>query len=206
MTDIIPQLDRCRFYAITQGVNTESIQKYIEELESTRERMRKEWRPVSYFYNIDSRVVREMGEMIDKEIEYCKFYLKTQERKNTEQFNRWITIKREDVKFCSYDKDIADGEQIVKTNGKVKAIIEFDRTKKMVGITVRFENDSHILDFMTYHENAKIRKKSNLKNEDSIKKRVKKYKDYADRVIEENLYPYSPEKNRFDLLKKLLHN
>ena len=210
MVDIKPIVDREGFYALNQsfedGKFAEGVQKYLDELNQTKERMRKEWHRATYFYSIDRDVVRRMGELLDKEIEYCTFYLETQERKKEPNFNQWTFIKREDVEFNSYDKKIADGEQWVKTNGKVKATIAFDRTKKTVGIEVRFANDSHKLDFTDYHENAEICKKSHVKSPESIQKRVEEYKKYADKVIMEHQFPsWTPEKTRFDLLKKLLN-
>ena len=129
MVDIKPIVDREGFYALNQsfedGKFSEGVQKYLDELNATKESMRKEWHRATYFYSIDRDVVRRMGELLDKEIEYCKFYLEIQERKKSEQLNQWILIMEEDIDF-GYRTKI--GEQWVMTNGKVKAVIPVSYT------------------------------------------------------------------------------
>ena len=209
MVDIEPMIKRDNIFSLTERSEydfTEGVQKYLKELQETRQKMGHEWYHATYFYFVDRECVKKIAEIIDKEIVYCEFYLEHQERKKAENFNQWTFIKREDVHFVSYDKEIADGEQWTKTNGKVKATIAFDRTKKTVGLEVSFVNDSHKLDFIDYHVNAEICKKSHMKSLESIQDRVEEYKRYADKVLKEHQFPsWTPEKTRFDLLKKLLN-
>jgi hypothetical protein len=199
--NIRPMLRRS-IYDFTRKDFEESVKDYLKFLEQVSSILSKDAWEVDKYLPHSSDYEKQVKEAIQQEITYCKFYLNLQERKEKEKLDEWVLIKREDVETY-WGQDIADGEQWIRSNGRIKATIKFDRTKTMVGIEVRFDNDNQFLKFISYDNRLSL--KSHLKNQNSIKQRLEEYKEYAEKVLGEHLFPeYLSEKRSFDVLKSLL--
>ena len=142
--------------------------------------------------------------MVDNELKHCSFYFEYQKRCESEPtLSQWIFKDKEDIK-PRWEWVVVPGEQWVKTNGKIRAIIQFDRSGKRVKISLIFENDSSTLSFVDRYEGDKF-KPVHLKNETSIANKVAEFKVEADAYLSDHEYPlYCAEKTSIDTLNKLL--
>ncbi len=185
------------------GITTESVQTYLDGLTKFKDEL--ESMHFNYRHNLfgSDKLIKEIQELVDKELKLCAFYEEYQKRCESEpQFNQWSFKEKEDIE-PRYNWEVL-GEQWVKTNGKLKAIIQFDRSGKRVKISLSFENDSIALRFNARFVENKIRP-VHLKNETSIANKVAEFKMAADAYISEHEYPlYCAEKTSIDTLNKLL--
>ncbi len=200
MIDLMLNVRR-RFW---HGVSTESVQNYLEELTKFKDEL--DTMNFTYRHSLfgSDKLIEDIQELVDKEIKFCSFYDEYQKRSESEHsFNQWIFNNKEDIKpRRAWDE--VHGEQWIKTNGKIKAIIQFDRTGKRVKISLNFENDSSTLSFMDRYVKHKF-KPVHLKNETSIANKVAEFKMKADAYLSDHEYPqYCAEKTSIDTLNKLL--
>ena len=204
MVTVIPTLRRDSYHFNAESFS-EDVKRYLNNLEEAKDLLKNSAWTVNRLLLNDSSMEKNVMEEIEREIKYCKFYIDLQERKNNEPLNQWIFIKKEDIEEPSYYRE-PTGEQWVKSNGRIKAIIQFDRTKKMVGLEVKFENDNQILQFYdSYYDDKNLSCKSHLKSPESIDKRVEDYKAYADEVMKNRLFPrWNQEQKNFHLLQQFL--
>ena len=182
------------------GITTESVQTYLEELTKFKDELNT--MHFTYLHGLfgSSVLLKKIQELINRELNLCAFYEEYQKRCESEpQFNQWSFKEKEDIE-PRYNWEVL-GEQWVKTNGKIKAIIQFDRSGKRVKISLSFENDSATLNFMDQYKIRPV----HLKNETSIANKVAEFKMEADAYISEHEYPlYCAEKTSIDTLNKLL--
>jgi len=201
MIDLILNVRRRFWY----DVSTDAVQTYLEELTKFKDEL--DNMSFTYTHNLfgSDALLKEINELIGKEIKLCSFYHEYQNRRESEpNFNQWVFTAKEDVKTL-FPWNVPDGGQWTKTNGKIKAIIQFDRSGKMVKITLNYENDSSTLTFIDRHNEKGVPKPVHLKNEDSIANKVEAFKMMADTFLLENEYPqYCSEKTSIDVLNKLL--
>ena len=198
MIDLMINVRRRFWY----GVSTEEVQDYLDGLTKFKDEL--ESMHFNYRHNLfgSDKLIKEIQELVDKEIKVCSFYFEYQKRYESEpNFNQWIFKEKEDIK-PRWDWENVPGEQWTKTNGKSKAIIQFDRSGIRVKISLSFENDSSALNFMP--QENKIRP-VHLKNETSIANKVAEFKMTADAYLSDHEYPlYCAEKTSIDTLNKLL--
>ena len=196
MIDLMLNVRR-RFW---HGVSTEEVQNYLEELTKFQEKL--DTMDFMYRHNLfgSDKLIKEIQELINRELNLCAFYKEYQKRCESEpNFSQWIFKEKEDIK-TRYNWEVP-GEQWTKSNGKIKAIIQFDRSGKRVKISLSFENDSATLNFMDQYKIRPV----HLKNETSIANKVAEFKMEADAYISEHEYPlYCAEKTSIDTLNKLL--
>ena len=182
----------------------ESVQTYLDDLTKFKDELNT--MRFTYTHNLfgSDKLLKEIQELISREIKLCSFYSEYQERCASEpNFNQWIFKKKEDIN-PRYGWQEAQGDQWVKTNGKLKATIQFDRSGKRVKISLSFDNDSSALSFMDRYGENKI-KPVHLKNETSIANKVAEFKIKADAYLSDHKYPgYCAEKNSINTLNKLL--
>jgi len=204
LVTVIPTLRRDSYHFNAESFS-EDVKRYLTALEEAKELLKNSAWTVNRLLLNDSSMEKNVMEEIEREIKYCKFYLDLQERQSNESLNQWVFNKKEDIEQPDYYRE-PTGEQWVKSNGRIKAIIQFDRTKKMVGLEVKFKNDNQILNFYdSYYDNENLSRKSHLKSPESINERVEEYKAYADEVMKNRLFPkWNQELNNFHLLQKLL--
>jgi len=144
--------------------------------------------------------MRSLLAEIDQELEYCLFYDEYQNRKaSTPNLGEWVFTKQEDIE-PEYSWREVPGEQWTKTNGRIKATIQLDRTSLMVKITLEYKNDSNHLKFYEapYREKPSV---THLKSENSISDKIQELKNEADAFLMANL---SPHYSQYDLLNQLL--
>ena len=172
------------------GVSSETVKRYREELEELKERLD----AFSFIYEhnlFGGEVLKALRDEIEGEIKYCLFYEEFKLRLSEPTFSEWV--------FTMKPK----GEQWTKTNGRIKAIIELDRTGIMVKVTLRYENDSRNLIF--YEENRYTKSPYwHLKSDASIMAKVQELRKEANAFLNEHLNPlYSQYEAK--LLRELLH-
>lgn len=199
MIDLMLNIRR-RFW---DEVSTDTVQDYLKNLIKFKD----ELKTIHFTYLHDlfgsNDLIKEIEELVDKEINLCSFYFDYQKRCESEpNFNQWVFKEKDDIE-PKWGRE-AQGDQWVKTNGKIKATIQFDRSGKRVKISLSFMNDSAILNFMGRHV-EKI-KSVHLKNETSIARKVDEFKTKADTYLSDHEYPiYCAEKLNIEILNKLLH-
>jgi len=187
-----------------QGVSTETVKNYLDELNKFKD----ELNDIHFTYRHSlfgsDELVKEIQNLIEEELNLCSFYFEYQKRYVSEpNFNQWVFKEKEDIK-PRFNWVEVQGEQWVKTNGKIMAIIQFDRSGKRVKISLSFENDSSTLSFEDRYVENKI-KPVHLKNEASIANKVAEFKMKADAYLSNHEYPqYCAEKTSIDTLNKLL--
>ncbi len=182
---ILVEFNIRRYSGLWGGVTPETVKRYREELEQMNSEIR-EFRHVRALF-VSDELTRELREAIDEEIKYCLFYDEHRNRQSEPNFDQWVFRKQEDIPdLFGWEK--APGEQWTKTNGRIKAIIQFDRTSKMVKITLDYENDSQHIGFyeVPYKRQVPIFR---LKSEESIKAAVEEFKQDADCFLEKRLLP-----------------
>ena len=184
------------------GVSPETVQRHQKELEELKEKLKS----FSFLHHHNlfgsKELMEKVSGVIEQEIKYCLFYDEHRNRQaNEPNLGEWVFTKQEDIK-PKYSFIPISGEQWTKTNGRVKAIIQFDRTGLMVKITLQYENDSPNLSFCEQSRYNKP-KPFHLKSEDSINTKIQELKNEADAFLKEHQYPlYSTYE--IDLLKQLL--
>lgn len=191
-------------YDFQNGVNPETIKQRLQALTEYYEWLHKEggWTARRHLF-LSEELVGAIEKQLQQEISYCKFYLEIQEKMPKPNFNKWIFAKKGEPGYED-DWQKPNCEQWVKTNGRIKAIVEIDRSGKMTEIRVQFKNDSGTLTFIDYYSHPKI-KPSHVKSPESITERIKEYKQYADKFLKEHMFEqYNEEARSFNLLKKIL--
>jgi hypothetical protein len=176
----------------------ENIEKQLHQLEEYQK-----WLKTNNHLFLDSKLYTLIADAVQREIEYHRFYLEFHAARREPGFNQWIfTPKEKVVNRYSWNEP---HDQWTRRNGRIKAIIEIDRTGVMTKISVSFENDSETLTFIdSYYGQPKV-KPSHAKNPKSIQRKIKEYKEFADRFLKEHLFPhYNIEQRSFSLLKTLL--
>jgi len=193
------------------GVSPDTVKRYREELE----KLKKELNDFDFIYGHNllgsEELMKSLKGEIDEEIKYCLFYDEYRNREASDSnLGKWVFMKQEDIK-PEYDWLKVPGEQWTKTNGRIKAIIQFDRTSIMVKITLEYKNDSEHLKFyeasyrsIKHGEWTRKPPTAHLKSEDSINAKVQELKNEADTFLEDNLNPLYSQ-YEIDLLKQLLH-
>jgi len=200
MIDLMLNVRRRFWY----GVSTEEVQDYLDGLTKFKDEL--ESMHFNYRHNLfgSDKLIKEIQELVDKEIKVCSFYFEYQKRCESEPtLSQWIFKDKEDIRpMFPWNK--VPGEQWTKSNGKIKAIIQFDRSGKRVKISLSFENDSIALSFNDRSVGNEI-KPVHLKNETSIANKVAEFKMTADAYLSDHEYPlYCAEKTSIDTLNKLL--
>lgn len=180
------------------------IQERLTNLTEYYEWIRKEggWLARRHLF-LSEDLFKKIETVLSEEISYYKFYLEFQAKQKEPNFNKWVfTPKERVVKEYSHQET---HDQWTKTNGRIRAIVEIDKSGKMTKISVRFRNDSEALKFIdNYYGQPKI-KPAHAKNIQSITQNIEKYKQISDEFLQEHLFPpYNAEKRSFDILKKLL--
>ena len=118
------------------------------------------------------------------EISYCNFYRECTERQKEPNFNQWTFLKKEEIKPL-YGWQKPQGEQWTKTNGRVRATIQYDRSGIMVKLTLSYKNDSPTLEFI---ENVKD-VVAHASKESSINAKVVDLKKTAEAFMGVHLLP-----------------
>lgn len=182
------------------GVSPENVKRYQEELETLKKEIH-DFRYERYLF-VSPDLRGQLDSTIEQELDYCAFYDEYQRRLRDEPgFGEWVFRKQEDIPKLYGWKD-PPGEQWTKTNGRVKAIIQFDRTGKMVRITLKYENDSTAIHF--YAKPYKFHVPMfHVKSEKSIDEAVQEFKRDADTFLAQRLLPPGATSD-LDYLKQLL--
>lgn len=174
------------------GVNEERVRKYLGDLEEQLSSLK--------IYTLDYLIPKEIKEKIkcsiEREIDYCKFYLSYLERQAIEEnFNKWYQTK-EKGRWSEETTEVW-----IKTNGKIRAKIYLYIREKSTRVSLEIENDSQHLKFC---ERKKISYK-NLRCEDSILKEIQRLKKYVDKeIFQQYAIPfYCVEYHNVEYLKKL---
>lgn len=184
------------------GVLPETVERYRKELEELKKRL--EDASLLYEHNLfgSEPLMTEVQAVIAKEIKYCLFYEEYRSRRTSEpNFGEWVFTKQEDIK-PKHDWLKVPSEQWTKTNGRVKAIIQFDRSGIMVKLTLEYQNDSDSLTFFIKGYQH-VLPSVHVKSAASIEAKVQEFKSQADAFLEEHMYPLY-DTTDFDLLKQLL--
>lgn len=186
------------------GISPEAVKRYREELE----KLKKELQDFNFIYGHNllgsEELMKSLQREIDQEIKYCLFYDEYRNREASDSnLGKWVFTKQEDIK-PKYDWQEVPGEQWTKANGRIMAIIQFDRTGIMVKITLGYKNDSECLKFYEASYGSVKLPTAHVKSEDSLNAKVQEFQNKADAFLVDNLNPrYS--QYEVDLLKQLLH-
>lgn len=186
------------------GITPEAVKRYQGELEE----LGKQLREFGFLYSrnlLGSEDLKQsLGTAINQEIKYCLFYDEYLNRQYEVNFGVWVLTKQEDIEgpqYHSWQKPL--GEQWTKTNGRIKAIIQFDRTSIMTKLTLTYQNDSEHLNFCQSTDNHKV-KPTHLRSENSINAKVQDLKNEADAFLGDHFYPLYSQ-YEVELLNQLLH-
>jgi len=186
------------------GISPDTVQRYQQELE----KLKKELQDFGFIYEHSllgsEELMKSLRAEIDQEIKYCLFYDEYRNRRASDSnLGEWVFTKQEDIPPEYHWKEVP-GEQWTKANGRIKAIIQLDRTGIMVKITLEYKNDSECLKF---YEDSYYRTKplsAHVKNEDSLNAKVQEFQNKADAFLADNLNPLYSQYEA-DLLEQLLH-
>ena len=203
MIDVEVRVKREPFF--WQEVSPKMVEAYLKELNEAKETLRNFGFAYEHSLFGSGKLLDSLNRNIEREISYCEFYKEYNHRHETEpNFNQWILTKVEDIKTAG-EWDKPQGEQWTKTNGRVKAIIQFDRSGLRVKITLKFKEDCNALKFLPDYNWQKQIPTAHLQNEKSIETKVKEFKAMADDFLSQKLLPrYEPAETNLDILKKLL--
>jgi len=188
-----------------QEVSPKMVEAYLKELIEEKEALNKFGFAYEHTLFGSKNLLDKLNQSINSEISYCEFYKEYNRRRETEpNFSQWILTRKEDIKVVQ-TWDPPQGEQWTKSNGRVKAIIQFDRSGLTVKITLKFEEDCEALKFLPDYNWQKQIPTAHLKNEESIEAKVKEFKAKADEFLSQHLFPrYEPAQTNLDILKRLL--
>jgi hypothetical protein len=165
------------------GVTPETVKRYLGELEAEKEKLSKLFLD-SMFLNRE--MMEKLNSLIDQEISYCHFYEEYRKRSSEPNFNTWVFTKQADIKQ-KYDWIPVLGDQWTKTNGRMKATIQYANTGSMTKLTLSYRNNCESLNF--YDDNRKDGHSVHLKSEASIQANVNEMKILGDSFLAEHLYP-----------------
>lgn len=201
---ITTKIEISRSSGLWGGVSPETIKRYREELEA----LKKQLHDFSFLYEHNlfgaGELIKALATSIDEEVEYCLFYDEFRQRQNEPNFGQWVFRKQEDIDLDTPNWQKVTGDQWTKANGRVKAIIQFDRTGLMVKITLEYRNDSPHLKFIEESRYSAAKYPTvHLKSEASIQAKVQEFKNEAEAFLNEHLYPLYSQ-YEFELLKQLL--
>jgi hypothetical protein len=185
----------------------DKVYKYLTELMQTKAELEKRYMLGIYGDIMDTirndALSKAVINAIDGEINLCKFYIEHLDRqKKDKSLNKWVLIKQEDVKPL-HDWIPVAGEQWIKTNGRIKACIQFDRTGKMLKLSLSYQNDSKFLTFLPSRQ-EKDNPIAHVKSETSIETKINEFKRQADTFLNNHQFPpYS--NNEYETFRQLLH-
>jgi len=187
-----------------QEVSLQMVEAYLKELNEMKEKL------ASFDFDYEhtlfgsKELLSSVNSSIDTEIKYCEFFKEYRSRRENEPlFDQWVFTKKEDI-IPQSEWNPPQGEQWTKTNGRVKAIIQFDRSGLSTKITLDFKNSSP-LDFLDSYRKPQPSDRTHLRNEASINKKIEEFKARADAFLKEHEFPrYEHTKRDLDILKRLL--
>jgi hypothetical protein len=186
------------------GVSPESVKRYQEELEE----LKKKLSDFDFLYErnlFGGGLKKALAAEIEQEVKYCLFYEEFGKRQNEPDFGKWVFKTKEEVNAAREYWRAVSGDQWTKTNGRVKAIIQFDKSGIMVKIILSYENDSTNLKFYEKPYNDKDGLAVvHLKSEASIQTKLQYFQSEADAFLADHLYPLYSQ-NEAQLLRQLLH-
>jgi len=205
MIDIGKHIRRVSAY-FWQGVTEENVLRYQADLGNAIEELDAVTWNQKQLLSIKNNDIKEgvLGILKD-ELDLCHFYFEYNQRQEEENFDRWFFVKQEDRKTVLNEPDWVrvEGDCWIRYNGKTRAIITIDESGTMTKISLCLDNDAVALRFLDHSIDIAS---SHLKNRESIKQRIAKYKALAEEKMEEYKYPrYCSELNEFAVLKGLLH-
>ena len=191
------------WYSFKEGVTQVAVHKRLENLKAYLEWVSRGpgWTARHNLF-LSEELMKKMVNRLKEEISYCEFYLELQKRKTDPNFDKWVFVEK-DPNAGEYDYGTKH-DRWVRTNGRVKAIIELDTSRKMTKISIHFRNDSPALQFTNQYDKPELNP-SHAKNAESVTKKTETYIQYADRFLKEHMFPQCNEEVRmFNLLKEIL--
>jgi hypothetical protein len=151
---------------------------------------------------VSKEMTEAYEEALEEEISYCDFFVEYHSRiLHEKHFSEWVFESKESITPRNSWEQVK-GERWTKTNGRMKATIQFDRSGITVGISLRFENDSKAISFYQDSYGHKT-PSTHLSNEDSIVKKVEEFKQMAEEEMNQHLNP-TQEEREIETLKFLL--
>lgn len=188
---------------------TESVRNYKKELFEEKAKLDAFW---MRYLPIDENFVKEIKSEIERELEYCNFYehyLKEQQKKN---FDKWMFKTKDDL-IEQAKKDGMDswrigqigGDEYRRDNGKITIRIIVEDKISSIRVSLHVNNSGELKFYPSDHGEKELIYSTMFKKE-SVDKRVEEYKDKADELFEEYLYPrYCYEHQAMIVLDKLFH-
>lgn len=170
------------------GVNLEGVSKYLNELVASKQKINDIALEYQWTLYGSKSLIEQMNNALNEQIEICNFYLDHLNRMQEKDFNQWVFTKKEDVPNL-YGWIKATCDQWTKTNGRIKAKIELDRSGAMTKITLSYDNDSKHLKFYDSYRHKDDETVTHAKNEQSIEERIELLKARADIFLKLNQYP-----------------
>lgn len=186
----------------TDDIGEELVKKYLKEIRVFQKEIKAVEYGVKEAFFVGEEVQKQVRRALEREAELCEFYLAFLKRERKGELNKWVFKENHKINDWARPTD-----RYEYTTGKVKSVIEIDKSSVMTKITLYYKNDSGIayLNFSRYEHETKIESK-HLKSEKSIKSYIEELKQISEETLkgfqEER---WSEEKRNMDFLKKLLH-
>ena len=198
-------MDRGNSFWYGREISPKNVGEYLKELKKERKELGDMVYEIPKLIKPSKDQFDSVFSVLDKEIEYCKFYFEYNSKARKENFNQWVFYKEED-RQKKYGWHAPQGDCWAINNGRVKATISIKK-----GVTTKIwlelENNSEYLTFYNKRYNEKEEKRiKHLSKKENIKQYIQDLKIYVEEVIfPEKLYPYTKEKRNVELLNNLLH-
>lgn len=189
--------NRNRFFF--KEVNTEMVAKYKQQLLTFQE-----WLGDNYFddvFFVSKERLEYLKRICTDELEICDFYLTYSSVARQSTFDKWVTIEEKERDSENREGTQREGKAIIKTNGKIKAVIEIKDNTTTTKITLSIQNDNKFLQF--WKDRTECISERNLRNEKSINEEIEHLKEVADKQMQEHPY-YSQEQREWKIYLQLV--
>jgi hypothetical protein len=158
-------------------------------------------------FDLDYNAEKEIENLLDNELKLCEFYFEIQKRMKKPDYNKWVFVKEADreKKLGEYSWTI-EGDCWIKDNGKIRAKLIVAKREKTTKVSLRFDNINYGFDFLNSNEVGCQKNGywdyANLKNPESVEKKIGEYKDMADEFMDKHQLPvFRPEEESYKILR-----
>lgn len=184
-----------------RGVSPKSVGEYLKQLRREQKRFDDGEFALPRPFRLSDDARCKVLTLIDDEIRLAEFYFELRGRRKEPDFDQWVFVQREDRQPQGWREPT--GDVWVRSNGRLKAEIEIDRTRTMVRVSLRLQNDSDQLIFYLRDGGREICHRF-LRNKASIESEVARLKQHAESEIQRHLLPCRAQCEQ-DILGQLLH-
>lgn len=202
-------------WRLGKGITPENVEAHLKEVKEELKLIQK----VRYDcerLGCDEEIIQHRIRALEHEVKMAEFYFRYKKKAKAPDFNKWVLreLQYEGWDRSEYKKNLIP--TWVKTNGRITAKIRIEEGESSTRVSLSMENSDTLrfiedgpndgYGFNASNYKGKETAYSNLRKKESVDAKVAEYKEEAERIFKDCLFPrYCWEKEKYEEVKGLLH-